>query len=256
LDAPFAPVELSEEDDQRLQDVSKAVERVELAVELLSQEKHAPVWEKRRHVLKTIPRFWPTALINHPMFSIHAAHAHDHAALSHLEDVWVSRNPEEKRCFTVGLVQYFKENPYFSNPVLKKEYKYIPPPAPLADDPADENGITEQMCEFSWDTNVEAQAFKIDWKDDAKNLTKLHPPVYDEDSEVPSEPGSFFNYFEVAKDSYDLGIAIANEIFPDAIDYFHNRSENVEDSDEEDSEDDDDEDEIDLEKPRTKKQRT
>jgi template-activating factor I len=124
LDVPPAPHELSEEDSQKLEDVSKAVERVELEVgtlktscseekkllsvllEFISQEKHAPVWEKRRQVLKTIPRFWPTALMNHSLFSIHAAHAQDQAALSHLEDVWVSRNPEEKRCFTIEFVSF------------------------------------------------------------------------------------------------------------------------------------------------------
>jgi hypothetical protein len=52
--------------------------------------------------------------------------------------------------------QYFKENPYFSDSVLKKEYKYIPP-AIDGDDEPDENGITASMCEFAWDTNVAPQ---------------------------------------------------------------------------------------------------
>jgi len=221
--------------------------------EFLSQEKHASAWEKRRQILKAIPRFWPVAMLNHPLFSIHAAHAQDQAALSHLEDVWIARNSEERRCFTIEF--YFKENPYFTNSILKKEYKYVPP-APVADDKPDENGITAQMTEFAWDTNVEAQAFKIDWKDDSKNLTKLHPPVYEDGDDQPAEPGSFFNFFEVAKDPYDMGIVIANEIFPEIIEYFTGHPEAGEDSDEEDSEDDEDEDEIDLEKPRTKKQRT
>jgi template-activating factor I len=51
---------------------------------------------------------------------------------------------------------------------------------------------------------------------------------------------------------------IANELFPEAIEYFFGTNqEGGDDSDEEDSEEDDEnEDEIDLEKPRTKKQRT
>ena len=52
--------------------------------------------------------------------------------------------------------QYFKENPYFSNPVLKKEYKYIPPPAASSEQP-DEDGITETMLDFSWERDVESQ---------------------------------------------------------------------------------------------------
>ena len=56
----------------------------------------------------------------------------------------------------VGRVQYFKENPYFTNSVLKKEYKYIPPPA-ASSDKADEDGITEAMVEFSWERDVDPQ---------------------------------------------------------------------------------------------------
>ena len=54
-----------------------------------------------------------------------------------------------------------------------------------------------------------------------------------------------------------LGIVIAHELFPDVIDWFSGTNQaGNDDSDEEYSEEDDEnEDEIDLEKPRTKKQR-
>lgn len=46
---------------------------------------------------------------------------------------------------------------------------------------------------------------KIDWKDDSKNLTKLHPRVTDEDGDdMPSEGGTFFNFFEMADDPFDV----------------------------------------------------
>ena len=48
------------------------------------------------------------------------------------------------------------------------------------------------------------QATKIDWKDDSKNLTKQHPQLKDEDDDLPSEGGSFFNFFEVAEDPFDV----------------------------------------------------
>lgn len=56
---------------------------------------------------------------------------------------------------TVG-EQHFKENPYFSNAVLKKEYKFIPAPA-AADEKADEDGVTQSMLDFSWDRDIEPQ---------------------------------------------------------------------------------------------------
>jgi template-activating factor I len=52
-----------------------------------------------------------------------------------------------------------------------------------------------------------------------------------------------------------VGVVIANEIFPEAIEYFlGNVNEDITDSEEEDD-DDDDAEEIDLEKPRSKKAR-
>ncbi|KAG6869946.1 hypothetical protein C0993_005521, partial [Termitomyces sp. T159_Od127] len=53
-----------------------------------------------------------------------------------------------------------------------------------------------------------------------------------------------------------MGINIASEIFPEAIDYFLGNAGGDElDSDDEEDDDDDDAEEIDLEKPRTKKQK-
>lgn len=51
--------------------------------------------------------------------------------------------------------QYFRENPYFTDRLLKKEYKYLPP-KPSDDDKPDENGITEAMIDFSWEQHTEA----------------------------------------------------------------------------------------------------
>ena len=52
---------------------------------------------------------------------------------------------------------------------------------------------------------VVAQTFKIDWKDESKNLVKQFPRVADEEQDdVPAESGSFFNFFEVAEDPFDV----------------------------------------------------
>lgn len=54
-----------------------------------------------------------------------------------------------------------------------------------------------------------------------------------------------------------MGVTIANEVFPEAIEYFlGNINNEEEDSEEDDSEDDEEDDaEIDLEKPRIKKRK-
>jgi template-activating factor I len=247
-------VELSDEDAQKLQVVQKEIARTELLLERRAQEALVPVFEKRRAVAKTISKFWPVALLNHNMFGFHAQHTADQQALSYLEDLWVTRDSKESRAFTIEM--HFKENPYFSDSVLKKEFKYVSPPA-ASEETADADGITESMLDFSWDRDIVPSATKINWKDPETALTKLHPRVRDDEGDaddLPAESGSFFNFFEVEADPFEVGTLIANEIFPEATDYFLGTVGGDElDSDEEDS--DDDADEIDLEKPKTKKQK-
>lgn len=109
-------------------------------------------------------------------------------------------------------IQYFKSNPYFSDSVIKKEFKYLPPSVP--DNTPDENGITPAMVEFDWEQHVAPQGIKINWKDDSKNLTKLYGRVAaedddndgddDEEGASPLDPGSFFNFFEHADDVMEV----------------------------------------------------
>lgn len=113
--------------------------------------------------------------MNHSLFAYHVQHNADQLALSYLEDLWVTRDPAEPRCYTIEFVcffnfknlsfdgardpepfcQTFKENPHFTDKVLKKEYKYIPPPAAENEKP-DADGITDSMLEFSWERDIEA----------------------------------------------------------------------------------------------------
>ena len=52
-------------------------------------------------------------------------------------------------------LQYFKENPFFSYSVLKKEYRYLHSAG--VDDEKDECDVTDAQATFSWDINVDAQ---------------------------------------------------------------------------------------------------
>ncbi|KAF8213464.1 hypothetical protein K438DRAFT_1804026 [Mycena galopus ATCC 62051] len=236
---PLANVELGDEDAQKLAKVQRDLGRLELAMDRLNQAKITPIYEKRREITKSIEKFWPVALMNHSHFGIYAQHNADQDALSYLEDLWVARDPVEPRCYTIEF--YFKENPYFTNTVLKKEFKYNAPPS-AADEKPDEDGITESMLDFSWERDVEAQIFKIDWKDAEHTLTKLHPS---QTARMMTKTASW---------TWEIGITIANEVFPDAIEFFLGEAGGDEDLDSDD-EDDDEAEEIDLEKPRSKKQK-
>ncbi|KAF9243912.1 hypothetical protein BU15DRAFT_86334 [Melanogaster broomeanus] len=247
---PLEGVELSDEDAQKLQQVQKQIERTELLLERRGHQALLPAYEKRRSIAKTIPKFWPVALMNHPLISFQAQHSIDRVALSYLEDLWIARDAKEPRCFTLEF--YFKSNPYFTDSVLKKEYKYVPSSAAAEEEP-DEDGLTPTMLDFSWARDVNPSATKINWKDPNNALTKLHP----RNPTCPAEAGSFFNFFEIASDPFDIGTTIANEVFVEATDYFLGNipSDELDSDDEESDDDDDDADEIDLEKPRSKKQK-
>ncbi|KIP01493.1 hypothetical protein PHLGIDRAFT_26985 [Phlebiopsis gigantea 11061_1 CR5-6] len=249
---PLGDVDLSDEDAVKLQELQRSYRRVELAIERSAAEKMQPVYEKRRPVVKAIAKFWPVALMNHEMFAIHCQHNLDQVALAYLEDLWVVRHPKEFRAFTLEF--HFKENPFFTNTLLKKEYKYVQP-AGAQDGEADENSVTDAMFDFSWERDVEPQ---VDWKDDAHNLTKLYPRVADAaDEDDLSDSGSFFNFFELADDPLDLGVNIAHDVFPEAIDYFlgEKGGQEIDSDDEDEEEDEENEEEIDLEKPRVKKRK-
>jgi len=248
-------VTLSEEDEKKLEQVRKDFARAEIVVERRSHAYLKAAFEKRRAVVKSIPKFWFTVLSNCDTITLYAQHEEDRAALEYVEDIWIERDEAEPRAFTVEM--HFKENPWFSDRVLKKEYKYLPPTEGPTPDKADADGITNAALDFDWERDVAAQAIKINWKDSNKSLTKLYPRVNSDDpTDIPEEGGSFFNFFEVAIDPYEIGPCLATEVFPDAVEYFLGRGGDVdlEDSEEEDSEDEDEE-EIDLEKPRKKKAR-
>ncbi|KAM6497982.1 hypothetical protein JOM56_005930 [Amanita muscaria] len=253
---PLQTFELKEEDAEKLREVQRDIARAELVLERQAQARLVTVYQKRREVVKNIEKFWTVALMNNAVIAFHAQHSADQSALSYLEDLWVERDRNEPRCYTIEF--YFKENPYFTDKVLKKVYKYVPSPE-ASDEQPDEDGITPSMIDFEWGKNSKSSAMKISWKEPEKALTKLYPAVpADEEEDVPTEPGSFFNFFERDSDDTQVGVAIANEIFPDAIDYFTGVDMDEVDSEDEEESDEDEEDdaeEIDLEKPRAKKRR-
>jgi hypothetical protein len=70
-----------------------------------AQKKLVPVYQKRRQVLKGIEKFWPVALLHNSLFQFHAQHPVDQLALSYLEDLWIERDSEEARCYTIEFVR-------------------------------------------------------------------------------------------------------------------------------------------------------
>ena len=71
------------------------------------------------------------------------------------------------------MLQYFRENPFFHDPVLKKEYRYSPL-INVDGEKKDEWGITDAQAAFSWDVNVEPQVLEYILTNRHKSLTLFH----------------------------------------------------------------------------------
>jgi len=193
-------------------------------------------------------------LQNDPLtLTIYGNRAEDIEAIKYLEDVWVVREKPDPRAYTIEM--HFKENPFFSNKVLKKEYKLKRPHSGKV-----VNGIHESMINFDPDRDIAISKTKIDWKSDKVNLCKKYPvptPTGDDDMEI-EDFGSFFHFFQLAQDELSVGERLSQDIFTHPVGFFKGEFPDDEGDDDEisSSEDDDsDQDEIDLERPRKKVKR-
>jgi template-activating factor I len=134
------------------------------------------LYTKRREVVKKIPNFWPTAFFHNKFLEIATEQNADKDALTFLEDIWLVRNEVEPRAFKLELVchcsklrpkvfnksflQHFKENPYFSDNVLIKDYSYVTPPN--LDSTKDEHGLTAAQRDFDEERDVKILVRHID----------------------------------------------------------------------------------------------
>ncbi|CAE6462206.1 unnamed protein product [Rhizoctonia solani] len=242
--------ELSPDEEKLMNELERSQTRAEIAVELAALKILKPLYESRRKTLAAQKNFWGIALGQHPEIGQHLLDPNDAEAMTYLRDLWVERDPKEHRAFTLEL--YFAENPFFTNSVLKKYYKYTSPPEVTVEDSTpDATGVTNVMVDFNWERDIEISGTPINWKSPSRTLTKLRPrPDMEEiekrlkredaDEPITIDTGSFFLFFEEKDDEFDIGQTIAEEVFADAIGYFtgahENARNNLEDSDWEDDE--------------------
>jgi len=239
-----------------LEEPNKVIQRLEIAADRYRHKLLTAEFENRDKVIDTVPGFWPIAIRNSTNLLRLAAIEEDTKALQFLKKVRAWRDPEQIQAF--GVEFHFDSNPFFSNTVLKKEFKYVPPSDPEVLR-KDANGVSEADVSFDFSRDVDVIPTKIEWKDETKNLTKLHPRIVNpEDDDEVEEPGSFFHIFESEKITHEIYENEILEVYENAIDFFFNRAEGslgdaMIDSDDEDEEDDDsDAEDIDLENPKKK----
>ncbi|EJT97994.1 hypothetical protein DACRYDRAFT_24895 [Dacryopinax primogenitus] len=249
-------VDFTEEDEKLFAELAKEAQIANLRLERLSNATLDPLYRKRNETLRArMPMLWPVAFFNHAELEHRLSLPDDMDALSYLRNVDIKRDDREPRAYQIDFE--FEENPYFSNKTLTKNFKYT---GSAKATPPEE--VTPEHLEFSPDLHLEAEAFKIDWKD-GKSLAKAHPPQVDPEGDF-MEQGSFFNLFEEKEDPAGIFDTIVEQIYPDVMDYYlgkgefsaHFEEEDMEDvTDDEEEDEEDDEEEIDLEAPPKKRRR-
>jgi len=202
--------------------------------------------------VKGIPSFWLTIFKNVDMLSEMVQEA-DEPLLELLQDITVTFSESAPMGFTLHF--HFKENDYFNNPILTKEYEMKC--EPMEDDPFGFEGPEIFKC----------KGCSIDWKK-GKNLTvkqvkkkqkhKSKGNVRVITKQVKAD--SFFNFFdppqvpddptaEVDEDTqailtadFEIGHYIRERIVPRAVLYFTGEALEDESDFEEEEDEDDDED--------------
>ncbi|KAJ3679662.1 hypothetical protein LUZ60_017673 [Juncus effusus] len=192
---------------EKLQEIQDELEKVNeeasdkvLEVEQKYNEIRRPVYDKRHEIIKTIPDFWLTAFISHPLLC-DLLSEEDQKIFKYLESLDVEDNKDLKSGYSIVL--NFSENPYFEDKKLTKTYT------------------------FSEEGTATVSATTIKWKE-GMNVANgnAHEKKKGNKRELVEE--SFFTWFsETKQGKIDLGdeqVAeiIKEDLWPNPLKYFNN----------------------------------
>ncbi|KAG8071182.1 hypothetical protein GUJ93_ZPchr0006g45911 [Zizania palustris] len=147
---------------EKLQEIQDDLEKVNeeasdkvLEVEQKYSEIRRPVYLRRSDIIKTIPDFWLTAFLSHPLLS-ELLTEEDQKMFKYLESVDVDDSKDVKSGYSITL--NFSENPYFEDRKLTKTYAF-----------ADDGTTTINATHIKWKEGMVLCSFKsffsvIVWK--------------------------------------------------------------------------------------------
>ncbi|KAJ8257231.1 hypothetical protein GJAV_G00183320 [Gymnothorax javanicus] len=104
----------------RLEALEKRAARLHQRLELRLSQQRRPHLDRRSAVIRTIPGFWVTALLNHPLLSAHIDES-DEEALSSMSHLEVESFQNTSVGYRVSF--HFNRNAYFQNPTIFKEFR-------------------------------------------------------------------------------------------------------------------------------------
>ncbi|XP_078493810.1 protein SET-like isoform X1 [Ciona intestinalis] len=174
-----------------------------------------PHFEKRSTLIEKIPNFWVTTFINHPQISA-LLDEEDEDVLHFLTKVEVHEFEDIKTGYKISF--HFKENEYFDNSIISKEFHM--------------NEEGDPSCKST----------PIRWKE-GKDLTKRETQNNSKGKRKHEEPESFFSWFNDPGDAGadELGEVIKDDIWPNPLQYYLVPEGEMDEEDEEEEEEEEDE---------------
>ncbi|KAJ3413615.1 hypothetical protein HDV05_007759 [Chytridiales sp. JEL 0842] len=196
------------------------------------QKKKQPIYDQRDALIKKVPGFWSDVLLSHPFLGsmIQPSEA---PILNHLISLKASTENNGKH---IKVTLTFEKNPYFEETVLVKEVKVD-----------DEVEIKSEPVKITWKAgkNPSKESSSPDAKTGDKRK-KGHTHADGEECEDDHDSPSFFNWLQGTDDvdaeqDAEIATMIADDLYPNAVEYAFGTEESDEDGDAEEdlnSEDD------------------
>lgn len=191
----------------------KASEEI-LKVEQKYNSLRKPFFQKRNEIIKRIPSFWVTAIVNHPQIS-GILEEEEEECLQFLQKLDVEEFEDIKSGYRIHF--HFEENPYFENKVLTKEFN----------------------LGSSGETPISTST-AIKWKPE-RDLTKMLPKKAMANRRKRGlEYRTFFDWFTDNNDPINDDIAelIKDDLWPNPLQYYLVPDIEVEPENEEDGAED------------------
>jgi len=201
---------------ERLQEIQDELEKVNeeasdkvLEVEQKYSEIRRPVYLRRCDIIKTIPDFWLTAFLSHPLLS-ELLTEEDQKMFKYLESVDVDDSKDVKSGYSITL--NFSDNPYFEDSKLIKSYAF-----------ADDGTTTINATSIKWKEGMEVNGNAIKKKGSKRPLVEESFFTWFTDTEHKSLADGVQD--EVAE-------IIKEDLWPNPLKYFNNEVEEFEGDDE------------------------
>ncbi|KAG4118710.1 hypothetical protein ERO13_D11G034100v2 [Gossypium hirsutum] len=219
---------------EKLQEIQDGLEKINeeasekvLEVEQKYNHLRKPVYDKRHDIIKSIPDFWLTAFLSHPVLG-ELLTEEDQKIFKHINSLEVEDCKDLKSGYSITF--NFNPNPYFEDTKLTKTFTFL-------------------------DEGIKITATQIKWKEDMGLPNGVNHEKKGNKRQFAEE--SFFSWFADAQQKDDMdeihdevAEIIKEDLWPNPLTYFNNEadeedSEGDEEGKDEDDQDDEDEDEDD-----------